>query len=148
MPSSSDIVQQLSYANARKGAYIAVEFDLALGERTGQQMVFDASSMADAARKLAYALNLSSPGWHASRSGRTVKKVDDDMGWNLVKAESPAAKSLGEEMVERDHLEEPLVAEEAEPLEGKAYEEDEEEGDEGGEEDEDEEEESTHAERT
>src|SRR5208282_4078534 len=97
MPSSSDIVDRLSYARAHASAYVAVEFDLALGERTGRQMVFDAGSMSEAARKLAYTLNLSSSGWRVSRSGRTVSKMEEDIGWNLVKAESPVAKNLGEE---------------------------------------------------
>jgi len=148
MPSSSDIVDRLSYARAHASAYVAVEFDLALGERTGRQMVFDAGSMSEAARKLAYTLNLSSSGWRVSRSGRTVSKMEGDIGWNLVKAESPVAKNLGEEhreevaKQEREQLEEVLGAEEAEPLEGEAHEEDElEDEDEGEGEDESDEEE-------
>ena len=84
-----------SRAGAGSPVYIAVEFDLARGERTGQQMVFDATSLDEAAKKLAYTLNLSRAGWRVSPSGRTVGRMSGDIGWHLVRAGSPAARNMG-----------------------------------------------------
>ena len=76
-------------------SFIAIEFDLARGERTGRQMVFGASDLRGAAEKLAYTLNLSSSGWRPGPSGRTVGRMTGDIGWHLVKAGSPAARNMG-----------------------------------------------------
>jgi hypothetical protein len=83
-----------SYGNA-VGMFVAVEFDLARGKRTGRQMEFDAADLSEAAKKLAYTLNLSSAGWRVSPSGRTVGRKTGDIGWHLVKAGSPGARNMG-----------------------------------------------------
>jgi len=80
---------------AGSSAYVAVEFDLARGERTGKQMVFDAADMHEAAKKLAYTLNLSSSGWRISPSGKSVGRMTGDIGWHLVKSGTPAARNMG-----------------------------------------------------
>ena len=85
----------LAEAASEVPVYIAVEFDLARGERTGKQMVFDATSLDEATKKLAYTLNLSRAGWRVSPSGRTVGRMSGDIGWHLVKAGSPAARNMG-----------------------------------------------------
>jgi len=86
----------------RKGArrdpsasFIAIEFDLRRGERTGNRMIFLADDLKDAASKCAYTLNLKSAGWRVSPSGRTVQHRTGDLGWHIVKEGSPAARSMG-----------------------------------------------------
>lgn len=76
-------------------SFIAVEFDLAQGQRTGKQMVFTANDLKEAADKLVYTLNLSSSGWRVSPSGRTVNRMTGDIGWHIVEAGSPAARNMG-----------------------------------------------------
>ena len=76
-------------------SFIAAEFDLAKGARTGRVMEFLAKDMREAAGKLAYTLNLSSSGWRISPSGKTVGRMTGDIGWHLVKAGTPAARNMG-----------------------------------------------------
>lgn len=63
--------------------FVAFEFDLAAGKQTGRFMEFDALDLQEASRKLVYTLNLSSAGWQASPSGKTVGRRSGDIGWHL-----------------------------------------------------------------
>ena len=78
--------------------YIAVEFDLARGERTGRIMEFLATSMKDAAEQLVYTLNLKEGfrgrGWKISPSGRTVQRMTGDIGWHLATVAGLAGRLL------------------------------------------------------
>ena len=85
----------LSETSAGAKNFIAVEFDLARGERTGKRMEFLAVNIKDAAEKLVYTLNLSSSGWRVSPSGRTVQKKTGNIGWHIVEAGSNAARTMG-----------------------------------------------------
>ena len=84
--------------------FIAVEFDLRRGERTGNQMTFMANDLKDAAAKCAYTLNLKSAGWKVSPSGRTVQHKTGDIGWHIVEAGSPAARNMGVSETVRDYV--------------------------------------------
>lgn len=83
------------YGRSSGRTFIAVEFDLAKGARTGHRMVFVASDLREAAQHLAYTLNLKSAGWKVSPSGRTVGRMTGDIGWHLVQKGSPAARNMG-----------------------------------------------------
>lgn len=69
----------------------AKEFDLAKGDFTGRAMEFVATSAQDAARKLAYTLNVkygrTHPSrWGVTRSGRVVARRSGDITWIVESA--------------------------------------------------------------
>lgn len=80
-------------------SFRAKEFDLAKGEYTGQTMYFDADSVSEAARKLAYTLNIgygpSFPSrWGVTKSGRIVARPVGDISWS-VEAETTSGGTRG-----------------------------------------------------
>lgn len=75
--------------------YVAYEFDLLRGERTGKTMEFSANSMKEAGEHLAYTLNLKSAGWRVSPSGKTVGKKTGDIGWHIVREGTFASRMMG-----------------------------------------------------
>jgi hypothetical protein len=79
------------------GTFIAIEFDLARGERTGLRMVFQANDLKEAAGCLVYTLGLKSAivPWRVSPSGKTVQRASGDIGWHLVREGTPAARNMG-----------------------------------------------------
>jgi hypothetical protein len=81
--------------SAGDSSFVAAEFDLAKGARTGKVMEFLARDMHEAANKLVYTLNLSSRGWRVSPSGKTVGRMTGDIGWHIVKAGTNAARNMG-----------------------------------------------------
>lgn len=94
MTQIEDMIEQGPYAEGSR--WIAVEFDLARGQRTGRRYTFLAPDIREASAYLVYTLNLSSHGWKVSPSGKTVGRMGGDIGWHLVRASTFAARCMGE----------------------------------------------------
>lgn len=78
----------------KQSTFLAMEFDLSKGRDTGLVYEFSADNIREAQDKLVYTLNLKRAGWKASPSGKTVQHRTGDIGWHLVKAGTPAARSM------------------------------------------------------
>jgi hypothetical protein len=91
-----NVIRSRKFGSARRGStFVAIEFDLAKGARTGRRMVFVAKDIREAASHLVYTLNLKSSGWRASPSGKTVGRMSGDIGWHIIKEGTVSARAAG-----------------------------------------------------